>query len=567
MQSNRPVAHGRRPTPIIGLATLLVAGAWLSCPVPTRAQTKDSAIPPVVASTLDDQTVALLGVETTRLDLDSGLRQVSAIPILSERQRGDLQVHKQSLALWLDQFHKAGGREIWFVLTLADDLMNGPFAVVPLAEGANRQALEGLFVADKKLAGHPEMDYPITMQGMLEREGGLIFGANAALKRLGDFHGRTRAVPKAALDAVAGAEVRAFLLPTDDQRRVLREFLRDPEAERAIFAQMPQGTVPAEFLRNPGEIARLALGEGLQWVAAGVTTHDNLALKLVIGSKDNLSAKALDLWMAGAWLYARKHVAAQNSQDSAMIAGLIDQFSHLLAPKLEGDQLTIRVDMNQLMASAAGTFLGQAAFGAAQRAERTVVRNHLKQLALAMHNFHDVYKHFPSAAIRDAQGRPLLSWRVALLPFLEENQLYKQFHLDEPWDSEHNKALIRKMPSVFAPHSPRLRAEGKTTLLVPVGKQTIFGPPEGVSIREIIDGTSTTIMIVDADEARAVDWTKPADLNVDGVDAKQAVYGTRKEVVCAFADGSAHVLGPALTAEQVRALLTRNGREAMQTVP
>lgn len=64
----------------------------------------------------------------------------------------------------------------------------------------------------------------------------------------------------------------------------------------------------------------------------------------------------------------------------------------------------------------------------------------------------------------------------------------------------------------------------------------------------------------------AVDWTKPADLNVDGVDAKQAVYGTRKEVVCAFADGL-RVLGPALTAEQVRALLTRNGREAMQTVP
>lgn len=156
MQSNRPVAHGRRPTPIIGLATLLVAGAWLSCPVPTRAQTKDSAIPPVVASTLDDQTVALLGVETTRLDLDSGLRQVSAIPILSERQRGDLQVHKQSLALWLDQFHKAGGREIWFVLTLADDLMNGPFAVVPLAEVQTGRRSRACLLPTKNWQGIPK---------------------------------------------------------------------------------------------------------------------------------------------------------------------------------------------------------------------------------------------------------------------------------------------------------------------------------------------------------------------------------------------------------------------------
>ncbi len=75
-------------------------------------------------------------------------------------------------------------------------------------------------------------------------------------------------------------------------------------------------------------------------------------------------------------------------------------------------------------------------------------------------------------------------------------------------------------------------------------------------------------MILDADEAHAVDWTKPEDLNVDGVDAKQAVYGTRKGgVVLAFADGSAHVLGPELTTEQVRALLTRNGGEVVQTVP
>ena len=212
--------------------------------------------------------------------------------------------------------------------------------------------------------------------------------------------------------------------------------------------------------------------------------------------------------------------------------------------------------MRQLMASAAGAYLGQAAVGTAQRSENTVVKNHLKQLALAMHNYHDVYSQFPPAAIRDAHGRALLSWRVALLPFIEEVKLYKQFHLDEPWDSPHNKPLIAQMPQTLRPRSATLCAVGKTTLVVPIGKQTIFGPPEGMAIRDITDGTSNTIMIVDADEAQAVIWTRPDDLNVDGVDAKRVVFGTRKEgVYCAFADGSVRRLGQNITAQLVHALL------------
>jgi Protein of unknown function (DUF1559) len=566
MNTNRCVDQGRDAIPNIAHRSLLgflaVVG-WLTCALPASAQTSETALPSVLTSTLDEQTIAVVGIDTTRIDLDNAIQQISVIPVLSERQRGDLALHKKALSVWLDHFHKAGGRDIWVVFTLADNLMEGPLLVVPLPGGADRESLEGLFVRGNRSRSR-DMDYPFSTQGVIEREGGLVFGANPALDRLRNFHGPTRAIPKAALDAVAGAEVRAFVLPTDDQRRVLREFLRDPRAERTIVEKMPQGTVPPEFLRDPGEIARLALGEGLQWIAAGVTTHDTLALKLVIGSKDATAAKALELWLAGAWQYAKERVAAENGPESKMIAALIEQVSHLLTPKVEGDQLSMRVDMKQLTASTAGAFLGQAAVGAAKRSERVAVKNHLKQVALAMHNYHDVYKQFPPAAIRDAQGRPLLSWRVALLPFLEGNNLYKEFHLDEPWDSEHNKKLIAKMPAVLSPASARLRSEGKTTLLVPVGKQTIFGPPEGVAIRDITDGTSNTILIVDADESHAVPWTKPEDLKVDGVDAKQILFGTRKDgFACAFADGSAHFEGPQDTNELLRALLTRNGGEAI----
>jgi hypothetical protein len=134
--------------------------------------------------------------------------------------------------------------------------------------------------------------------------------------------------------------------------------------------------------------------------------------------------------------------------------------------------------------------------------------------------------------------------------------------LNEPWDSPHNKRLIERVPEPYQPASAQLRAEGKTTILVPVGKGTIFGEKEGVAIKDIPDGTSMTIFIVDADRKNAVPWTKPEDLNVDNVDAKAVLFGDRKDgFACATADGAAHVFGPKFTSVLLRAMLTRDGRE------
>jgi hypothetical protein len=567
METNRVATKAPRlPWPAIRarvFVALFAAYVGLCTPSGTRAQTNETAVPRAVTSVLDEQTVAVVDLETARIDLDAALSQISMIPVLSERDRGDLAVRKKQLAQWLDRFHRAGGRDIWIVLTLADAdaLYDGPLVVVPLHQGADRPALDGLFVKGK-LTEPETMQYPLIVDGALERYGALIFGSDGALKRLQHFNGPLRAIPKEALEAVAGAEVRVFLLPTDDQRRVLSEFLRDPQAERTIIEQMPRGTVPPQFLRDPGALARLALTDGFRWLAVGLTTHETLTAKLVIGSKDATSAQALALWMAGAWQFARQNLVADKTAESATIGALIDQLARLLAPKVEGNRLTIRVEAKELIASAAGAFLGQATVGAVKSGESNVVKNHLKQLALAMHNYHDVNKQFPPAAIRDAQGRPLLSWRVSLLPYLEEGKLYRQFHLDEPWDSEHNKKLIAKMPSTFGPRSAELRMHGKTTMLVPIGKQTIFEPKEGTRIRDITDGTSNTILIVNADEDQAVVWTKPEDLNVDGVDAARILFGTRKDgLYCAFADGSVRFLGPQFDSALLHALLTRNGGE------
>jgi len=151
----------------------------------------------------------------------------------------------------------------------------------------------------------------------------------------------------------------------------------------------------------------------------------------------------------------------------------------------------------------------EAADQASDRAGRT---NALKQIALAMHNHHDAFNSFPASATRSQDGKPLLSWRVQLLPFLGEQGLYGEFHLDEPWDSPHNAGLLERMPTVYATPG---QEDGKTSIVVFAGEGTPFGGAQGPRFRDITDGASNTILCVEAGPERAVPWTKPEDLPFD----------------------------------------------------
>src|SRR5206468_8126418 len=124
--------------------------------------------------------------------------------------------------------------------------------------------------------------------------------------------------------------------------------------------------------------------------------------------------------------------------------------------------------------------------------------NNLKQIAIAMHSYHDTYNGFPPAAVCDKTGKPLLSWRVLILPYVEQGELYKEFKLDEPWDSEHNKKLIAKMPNVYA--LPEVTPEKGTTThyRVFVGNGAVFDYVKSCRLVEIPDGTSNTWMVATA---------------------------------------------------------------------
>jgi hypothetical protein len=146
-------------------------------------------------------------------------------------------------------------------------------------------------------------------------------------------------------------------------------------------------------------------------------------------------------------------------------------------------------------------------------AQMTASRNNLKQIALAVINYADTYNGPMPIDIRSKDGKPLLSWRVAILPFIEEGPLYKQFKLDEPWDGATNKKLIEKMPKVYAPIRVPAKA-GETFYQVFAGEGALFGPKaQPLFPASITDGTANTGLIFEAGEP--VIWTKPADLAFD----------------------------------------------------
>jgi hypothetical protein len=198
----------------------------------------------------------------------------------------------------------------------------------------------------------------------------------------------------------------------------------------------------------------------------------------------------------------------------------------------------------------------------ADRAQHAQSTNNLKQIALAMHNFHGRYGHLPPQAIYSKDGKPLLSWRVILLPFLVEGNLYEQFNLNEPWDSRHNQKLLAQMPKVYA--DPNVKtAEPVTVYQAFVGPGAFFEGTKALNFgADFPDGMSDTLMIVEA--ATPIPWTKPEDLPYDSNKPLPKLGGhTPGAFAAAFCDGAVHVFRQDIKEALLRALITRNGGEVI----
>jgi len=196
--------------------------------------------------------------------------------------------------------------------------------------------------------------------------------------------------------------------------------------------------------------------------------------------------------------------------------------------------------------------------------QRMQCRNNLKQIGLALHSYHDVYGVLPPAYIADEAGKPMHSWRVLILPYLDEAPLYKEYRFDEPWDGPHNSTLLSRCPQVYRCPSSK-SGNASTPYLAVSGEHAAFGLGKSVSFRDFADGLSNTILVGEADQP-AVPWMQPTDINANAADIPIGEPGGfNSPHVGGFhvlmGDGAVRFISQNISPDTFRALLTRDGGE------
>jgi hypothetical protein len=489
----------------ISMLLLLIARAGAETPAEARAK--------IVAPFLDPQTIAVARIDVTKVDPDALVKRVSALTKLDEAV---LAKEAKALGEFKKKFMDAGGKEIYLVISLAD-LPESCLLVVPFKE-------------EKPI---PELLRQVVMLGIERRGDAVGIGTEATLKRLRDLKPDPRLDLAKAFAALGdNADADLVVLPPADLRRALDE-------------TMPK--LPAEVGGGSSKV----LTDGLRWAAARLKLAPKAEFEIIVQTKDADTASTLRDITRRALEQMVKH------DDLKQWLPKGDKLVEFLAPTVNGDRLGLKVTEEQLLAA---ELLGGVIAARLRAADRVRSTNNLRQIGLAMHIYHDTHGVFPPAASFTKDGKPLLSWRVHILPFIEQDQLYKEFKLDEPWDSEHNKKLIAKMPAIFRTPGGKERA-GFTSYLGIAGKDAMFtGEAKGLAIKDVADGTSNTIWVVEVADDHTVEWTKPVDLKFA---ADKPLAGLRAAFNALFVDGSVRYFSKTPEAKVMKALFTRNGGEVV----
>jgi hypothetical protein len=520
------------------ITTLACLSALLSAaPAPGETPFDPGPRAKLIAPLLDEQTYLVSHVDLTRFNEAGFVKAV--LPLVPEDLRSELGEALQDFKKFEAAFTKAGGGEV-IILFDVQELPRPSSVYVPLSEKADAAALSRLLQESLPFG----RDIKVRKVGSL-----LLAGPEAVLKRL---EGRRESVAREglaeAVKAAGDTGAQVLLLPTKDQRRVIEEMV--PHLPRAL------GGIPSKQLTR-----------GLRWAALGLDVRPRPSLRLTVQCADPTAAQTVNaLMVAGFQALGNVTFKGENKPVRELFPAEYAAFARALRPEVKDDRLIVSVDDPDTIRTA----LAKADDVFARLSGTVDSRNadNLKRLAIALHQYASASASnaFPTNAIYSRDGKPLLSWRVALLPYLGEQKLFKEFKLDEPWDSDHNKKLIEKMPEVFRSPRVKLKQPGMTTYLAPIGEHLIFsGTDRKVRMtQDVPDGTSNTICLVDAADVQAVVWTKPDDLKVDVNAPFRGLIGHYPGFfLAALADGTVHPIPKNLPAKTLWALFTRDGGEVV----
>jgi hypothetical protein len=496
----------------------LAISALLLCSLPLLAGDSPDRHAKALASFVNTETCVVVHLDVSKLDIDALAKHLKFIDEASPDKGADLEKVKAVATLAKATFLSAGGKDIYAIMNWASPLEE-VVVMAPLNKDAAPQALAALI---SQIPGY---------QAEI-KDNVLVAGNKNTIAKLKDFKAQALPDIAKAFAAVGDGTLQVVVVP--------------PFAlKRALVESMP--VLPNEL--GGGNAAAL----DFQWASLQLDLGDKLSAKVVVKTADAKAAEEV------AKIARRGLDLARTDKEVRRTFPDIDKLIASFTPKVEGDRLLVSLNDKDLT-----TVLLPAIQKQRSAANRAQSMNNLRQIALAMHNYHDTYRSFPAAASYDNNGKPLLSWRVHILPFIEQDNLYKQFRLNEPWDSEHNKKLIPQMPKTYLSPDQLNGGEGKTTYLVPVGPKSIFEGKKGMAINKITDGTSNTIMIVETDDSRAVYWTKPEDYKIDEKNpAAGLVRPDASQFNAAFADGSVRAMSKSIDPAKLKALYTASGGEVV----
>ncbi len=497
-----------------------------------QEKTDAAARAKIIAPLIDEQTFFVARIDLGRIAVDALLDE--KLPRLLFDFDGGAQLKEQA-TVFRKRLLDAGAKEVYIVFTLAGGLRRPlPFAAIPLAAGSDEKAIRA---ALPMLAA--------------ERRGDVLLMAadHDTLARLAAMKPDARPELAAALEAAGDAAVQVLFLPPAYFRRVLEEAV---------------GELPKEI--GGGSIR--VLTRGMLWGAVGIDGPPHPALRIVIQSEDEPAATALRDKLAD-----MLRLAGNDSRITKTIPAF-DAIASLLLPRVEDSRLVLALDESGRNVGELLTAFTQPIQQMRQRAAIYASMSNLRQIVLAMILYEDASAasgtpagrrsaHFPLPAIMSRDGKPLLSWRVAILPYMQQKPLFDEFRLDEAWDSPHNRPLIDKMPKLFQSPFSKNKEPGRTNYLLPVGNGAGFSADKPTAMKDITDGTSNTIMLVEADDDRAVIWTKPDDWQFDPDNPAQGLgHLTGREMfIAAFFDDHASGIPLSIGPKTLKALFTRAGGE------
>ena len=203
---------------------------------------------------------------------------------------------------------------------------------------------------------------------------------------------------------------------------------------------------------------------------------------------------------------------------------------------------------------------------AREAARRTQCKNNLKQIGLALHNYHDTFRLFPAAHLNDLEGEPKLSWRVSILPYLDEPARYNAYQFDEAWDSPSNSGLLNPLPVTYGCPSHSTPGSTSTAYAAITGSNTVLGDGKCVPIHLITDGTSNTLMVIEACGLN-IPWMKPQDIDAATVKAVGDPNGASSKHTggthVLMADGAVRFISNNIDPKTYKALITRDGGEQL----